>query len=115
MILDDEEIAESSGNVAVVGEAGTSIVSSSAQLGPVRRSVHAGKLNNFIDHVIHCLASYVFFRNMKWACVGFIFKCVLISFLDTFFSVVLIFSLGRSFLLAILTKTSLLHRWGYYG
>ena len=65
MVLDDEDIAESSGNVAVVGEAGTSIVSSSVQPGPVvvRRSTRAGKLNNFIDHVIHCLASYVPFRN----------------------------------------------------
>ena len=65
MVLDDEDLAESSGNVAVVGEAGTSIVSSSVQPGSVvvRRPVRAGKLNNFIDHVIHCLASYVPFRN----------------------------------------------------
>ena len=90
MILDDEDIAESSGNVAAVGEAGTSIVSSSVQPGPVvvRRSVRAGKLNNFIDHVTCKLCA---FSEYVVDVCSFIFKCVLRSFLYTVFSVVLIF------------------------
>ena len=58
-----EDVVRPSGSVAVVGEAGSSILDSSVPSSSAvgSRPVRAGKLNSFIDHVIHCFMSFQFF------------------------------------------------------
>ena len=64
MILEVAEGAvRTSGSVAVVDEAETSVIDSSVPSASVVDSgpVRAGKLNSFIDHVIHRFSSYMHF------------------------------------------------------
>ena len=58
-----EDVVRPSGSVAVVGEAGASILDSSVPSSSAvgRRPVRAGKLNSFIDHAIHCFLSFQYF------------------------------------------------------
>ena len=61
-ILDAAEgVVRPSGSVAVVDEAGTSVIDSSVPSASVvdSRPVRAGKLNSFIDHMIRRLSSYM--------------------------------------------------------
>ena len=55
-----EDVVRPSGSVSVVGEAGASILDSSVPslLAGGSRPVRAGKLNSFIDRVIHCFPSF---------------------------------------------------------
>ena len=55
-----EDVVRPSGSVSVVGESGASILDSSVPslLAGGSRPVRAGKLNSFIDHVIHCFPSF---------------------------------------------------------
>ena len=57
-----EDVVRPSGSVSVVGEAGASILDSSVPSSSAvgSRPVRAGKLNSFIDHVIHCFLSFQF-------------------------------------------------------
>ena len=70
-----EDVVGPSGSVAVAGETGASILDSSVPSSSAvgSRPVRAGKLNSFIDHVIHCFLSFQFFLDYSSDYLGFVF------------------------------------------